>query len=61
MAQQVDSRVVQMTFDNSQFEKNAGQSLNTLNKLNSNVNTIGQTQVSFSCMTHLVHGKPIQL
>ena len=44
MAQQVDSRVVQMTFDNSQFEKNAGQSLNTLNKLNSNVNSIGQTQ-----------------
>ena len=33
MSNEVDSRVVEMRFDNQQFERNVGQSISTLDKL----------------------------
>ena len=35
MSRTIDERIVSMSFDNKQFEKNANQSLSTLGKLNS--------------------------
>lgn len=43
MSQTVDNRVVQMSFDNSNFEANAHQSLNTIDKLNGSLNNLGSS------------------
>ena len=41
MSQEVDERVVEMRFDNAQFEKNTRQSIETLNKLNESLKLEG--------------------
>lgn len=41
MSKQIEERVVEMRFDNSQFEKNASQTLSTLEKLKQSLNLTG--------------------
>ena len=43
MSRTIDERVVSMSFDNKQFEKNAGQTIETLGKLKSSLNFDGAT------------------
>ena len=40
----IDNRIVKMTFDNSQFEKNANTSLSTIEKLKTSLNFSGATK-----------------
>lgn len=46
MGRVIDDRVVQMEFDNQQFEKNIKQSMDSLNKLDSSLNTLGKSDSS---------------
>lgn len=41
MSKEIDQRIVEMTFDNSNFEKNVSKSLSTIDKLKSNLNFTG--------------------
>lgn len=41
MPNTVDSRVVKMTFDNSSFQKNTQQSMDTINRLNGSIDSLG--------------------
>ncbi len=43
MSRTIDERIVSMSFDNKQFEKNAGQTIETLGKLKSSLNFDGAT------------------
>ena len=44
MSKNIDERVVEMRFDNSQFEKNVSQSMSTLDKLKQSLNFKGATK-----------------
>lgn len=44
MSKEIDSKVVEMTFDNSNFEKNVSESMSTLDKLNSKLKLSGATE-----------------
>ena len=47
MSQTIDSRVVEMKFDNRDFEKNVAESMKTLDNLNKRVEKLENTQVDF--------------
>ena len=44
MSKEIDSKVVEMTFDNSNFEKNVSESMSTLDKLNSKLKLSGAAE-----------------
>ena len=44
MSKQVDQRVVEMRFDNAQFEKNVSTSMSTLDKLKKSLNLEGASK-----------------
>lgn len=44
MSRSVDERVVQMKFDNAQFEKNTAQSMKTMSKLKDSLNDLGKSK-----------------
>ena len=44
MSKEIDSKVVEMAFDNSNFEKNVSESMSTLDKLNSKLKLSGATE-----------------
>lgn len=44
MSKTIDQRVVEMTFDNSRFERNVQTSMNTLDKLNKSLNLTGASK-----------------
>lgn len=44
MSKEIDKRIVEMTFDNKAFEKNASQTISTLNNLKKNLNLSGATK-----------------
>ena len=44
MSRSVDERVVQMKFDNTQFEKNTAQSMKTMGKLKDSLNDLGKSK-----------------
>ena len=47
MSQTIDSRVVEMKFDNKNFEKNVAESMKTLDALSKRVDKLEETQVDF--------------
>lgn len=47
MSQTIDSRVVEMKFDNKNFEKNVAESMKTLDQLSKRVDKLEDTQVDF--------------
>ena len=55
MSQTVDSRVVEMRFDNSQFEQNVKQSMTTLDRLKSSLNMDGASK-SFNELNKAANG-----
>lgn len=48
MSQTIDSKVVEMKFDNSDFEKNVEESLQTLKRLESKIDKLDETSGNFS-------------
>ena len=44
MSQNIEERVVEMRFDNKQFEKNADQTMKTLDKLDKSLDLKGSTE-----------------
>ena len=46
MSRSVDERIVQMKFDNTQFEKNVSKSMGTLDKLKSKLNSLSGKETS---------------
>lgn len=50
MSQTIDSRVVEMKFDNKNFEKNVAESMKTLDALSKRVDKLEDTQVDFGKM-----------
>ena len=51
MSQVIENKVVEMQFDNAQFEKNVKQSMDSLNQLNSSLDNVGTDTKAFSGIT----------
>ena len=56
MSQVIENKVVEMQFDNSNFEKNVKQSMDSLNQLNDTLDNVGADSNAFSGITDALNG-----
>ena len=61
MSQVIENKVVEMQFDNKQFEQNVKQSMDTLNQLNNSLNDVGRNNNAFSGITEALNNLNVQV